>query len=293
MDAIRTPDSRFDKIADFPYEPHYREWQGLRMAHIDEGEGSPVLMIHGEPTWSYLYRKMIPPLVAAGHRCIAPDLAGFGRSDKPVDDDWYSFKNHAGSVVDLLEQLDLSGVTLVVQDWGGPLGLYAATIGAPERVDRIVAMDTGVFSGYQKMSDAWHHFHEFVKSNHDLPIEPLIKGAMATDPSDEVLAAYAAPFPDAESKAGPRTFPSLIPQTPDAPGAAEGQATQEALLKDERPVLLLWADSDPALPLEPVGRAVQGLFPTAEPLTVIENASHFLQEDQGDKIGQMIADWLD
>ncbi len=292
MDVYRTPDERFENLPDFPWEPVYREWQGMRLAHVDEGEGPPVLMLHGEPTWGFLYRKVMGPLLAAGFRCIAPDLPGFGRSDKPVDDEWYTMDRHTDAVVTLLDELDLTDITLVCQDWGGPIGLRTATIERPERFSRLVAMDTGVFNGRQKMSDNWFHFRDFMASHRDIRIEMPIRGGCASELSDEVVAAYTAPFPNEESKAGARAFPPMIPLEPDAPGAAEGQATAEYLRSDDRPALLLWADSDPALPLETTGRAVQTLFPTAEPLTVIENAGHFLQEDQGELIGDKIAAWI-
>ena len=292
MEAYRTPEERFAALPDFAFVPRHLDWEGLRIAYVDEGAGSPVVMLHGEPTWSFLWRKVMRPVLEAGHRCVVPDLPGFGRSDKPVDDGWYSYDRHTDAVVALLDELDLRDVTLVMQDWGGPIGLRAATLERPERVARLVAMDTGVFTGHQRMSDAWHRFAAFVERNSDLPIDRLIVGACRHPPPEEVVAAYEAPFPDARSKAGARAFPRLIPQSPDAPGAAAGQAVAQRLLTDDRPALLMWADSDPALPLEPVGRQVQALFPTAMELTVIEDAGHFLQEDQGEQVGALIADWL-
>jgi haloalkane dehalogenase len=293
MEIARTPEERFTNLPDFPWEPVYREWEGMRLAHIDEGEGEPVLLVHGEPTWGFLWRKVMGPLLEAGYRCIVPDLPGFGRSDKPVDDEWYSYDRHTAALVDLLEQLDLTGLTLVCHDWGGPISLRTASIEVPERFSRLVAMDTGLFTGYQKMSDDWNHFRDFIASHRDVKVDMPIRGGCATELPDEVVAAYEAPFPGVEYKAGIRTFPPMIPVTPDAPGAAAGQAAAQYLIQDDRPSLLLWGDSDPALPLEPVGRTVQMLFPQAEPLTVIENAGHFLQEDQGEQIGRIIADWLD
>lgn len=292
MDVFRTPDERFESLPDFPYEPRYREWEGLRLAHVDEGDGPPVVMLHGEPTWGFLYRKLMPPLLDAGFRCVVPDLPGFGRSDKPADDGWYSYDRHTAAVASLLEELELRDVTLVMQDWGGPIGLRVATLELPDRVARLVAMDTGVFNGHQRMSEGWLRFRDFVARNHDLPIARLITGACKREPPAEVVTAYEAPFPTPESKAGARAFPAMIPLEPDAPGAAEGRAVIEAMTRDTRPALLLWADSDPALPLEPLGRLVQALFPTAAELTVIEDASHFLQEDQGERIGRLVADWL-
>jgi haloalkane dehalogenase len=293
MEVFRTPDERFASLPDFSYEPRYRDWDGIRLAHVDEGDGLPVVMLHGEPTWGFLYRKLMPPLLDAGFRCVLPDLPGFGRSDKPVDDGWYSYDRHTAAIASLLEALDVRDATFVMQDWGGPIGLRIATLELPERVARLVAMDTGVFNGHQRMSEGWIRFRDFVARNRDLPIARLITGACKHEPPPEVVAAYEAPFPTEESKAGARAFPPLVPLEPDAPGAAEGRAVIEAMRRETRPALLLWADSDPALPLEPLGRFVQMLFPTADELTVIEDASHFLQEDQGERIGRLVADWLE
>ncbi|MGK2956393.1 MAG: haloalkane dehalogenase [Solirubrobacterales bacterium] len=293
METIRTPESSFANIEDFPYEPQYREWQGIRLAHIDEGDGPAVLLLHGEPTWGYLWRKVMAPLLDAGYRCIVPDLPGFGRSDKPVDDAWYTFDRHTESVVSLIDDLDLKDTTLVCHDWGGPIGLRTATIERPERFSRLVAMNTGIFSGYQTMTENWKHFRDFIASHRDVRVDMPIQGAAFTELSPETVAAYTAPFPDADSKAGIRAFPQLVADSPDAPGAAEGQATARFLETDDRPSLLLWGDSDPALPLDPVGRRVQSLLPTAAPLTVIEDASHFLQEDQGELIGRLIVEWME
>jgi haloalkane dehalogenase len=251
-----------------------------------------VVLLHGEPTWSFLWRKVVARLLESGHRCIAPDLPGFGRSDKPVDDEWYSYARHTDAVATLLVDLDLHEVTLVMQDWGGPIGLRMATLEQPDRVARLVAMDTGIFTGRREMSEAWHRFAAFVERTPDLPIGRLVAGGCRRPPSPEVIAAYEAPFPDARHKAGARAFPRLIPQSPEAPGAAEGHAVAEALRGDTRPSLVMWADSDPVLPLETMGRAVESLFATAAPLTVVEEAGHFLQEDQGDQISALVADWL-
>ena len=291
-DAYRTPDERFEDLPGFRYEPHYRDWNGLRLAHIDEGDGPTVVMLHGEPTWSYLYRKVMEPLLEAGYRCVVPDLPGFGRSDKPIDDGWYSYDNHTRAVATLFDELDLGEATIVVHDWGGPIGLRIAATEAPERVSRIVAMDTGLFTGHQQMSDAWLAFRDFVARTPDLPIGMLVARGCKNEPPAEVVAAYEAPFPTPESKAGPRSFPPMIPLEPEAPGAAAGRAAAGALVENPRPSLLLWAASDPALPLEPTGRQVQQLFPTADELTVVEGAGHFLQEDRGEHIGELIRDWL-
>jgi len=250
------------------------------------------VMLHGEPTWSFLYRKVMGPLLDAGYRCVAPDLPGFGRSDKPTDDGWYTYARHTDAVVSLLEELDLSDVTLVVQDWGGPIGFRAATLECPGRVGRFVVMDTGVFTGRQRMSGEWLSFRDFVARTPDVPVGMLIERATVTELPQAVISAYEAPFPDERSKAGPRTFPPLIPLEPDAPGAAEGQRVYEALHGDRRPALFLWADSDPVLPLDPAGNALAQLFPNADGPETVEDAGHFLQEDAGERIGRRISEWL-
>jgi haloalkane dehalogenase len=287
--VVRTPEGDLEGLPNFPFEPHYREVDGLRLAHIDEGEGPPVVFFHGEPTWSFLWRNVMPPVRDAGFRCLAPDLVGFGRSDKPGDIDFYSYDRHVALAGTLLEDLDLRGATVVVHDWGGPIGLRLA-VEHPGRVDRLVILDTGLFTGHQRMTDAWIAFRDFVARTEDLPVGFLVRGACKTDPGDEVIAAYDAPFPDVASKAGARAFPLLIPQTPDAPGASAGQRVLEALRDDHRPTLMLWGDSDPVLPLSVAERFAESIG--RPPPRPIDNASHFLQEDQGPEIGGLIADWL-
>ncbi len=288
-DAVRTPDELLEGLPDFPFEPHYREHDGLRLAHIDEGEGAPVVFMHGEPTWSFLWRKVITPVRDAGFRCVAPDLPGFGRSDKPIDIDWYSYDRHVEAIVPLIEQLDLRGATMVVHDWGGPIGLRIAVEHA-ERFDRLVILDTGLFTGRQRMTEAWTLFRDFVERTEDLPVGLLVRGACKNDPGDETIDAYEAPYPSVASKAGARAFPLMIPRTPEAPGAATGQRVLDALKIDARPTLMLWADSDPVLPLSTGARFAEAIGREAP--RVIENASHFLQEDAGPEIGHQIAQWL-
>ena len=292
MDVFRTPDDRFDNLPDYPWTPRYHEWEGLRLAYVDEGDGQPVVLFHGGPSWSFLYRKIMGILLEKGYRCIAPDLIGFGRSDKPTDLGWYSFDRHTESVLSLVEALDVRDAVFVVHDWGGSIGLRIGTLEAPERVARFIAMDTGLFTGRQKMSDTWKMFRDFVERTEDLPVGMLVKNGCATDVPDEVIAAYDAPFPVPQSKAGARAFPLMLPFDPDDPTAVKGREVVDAIRADERQVLLMWGDSDIALPLDPVGRKVQTLFPTAEALTVIHDGGHFLQEDQGHEVGALIADWL-
>src|SRR5947209_82753 len=202
-DAIRTPDELLEGLPDFPFPSHYRNFDGLRLAHLDEGEGAPVVFFHGEPTWSFLWRKVIPSVRDAGFRCIAPDLPGFGRSDKPVDVGWYTYDRHVESMGALLQELDVRGATIVVHDWGGPIGLRLA-VELPDRIERIVILDTGLFTGHQRMNDAWMAFRDFVERTEDVPVGLLVRRACHEDPGDEVIAGYDAPFPNPQAKAGAR-----------------------------------------------------------------------------------------
>jgi haloalkane dehalogenase len=288
-DAIRTPDELLAGLPDFPFESSFRQYDDIRLAHLDEGEGPPVVFFHGEPTWSFLWRNVIPPVRDAGFRAIAPDLPGFGRSDKPVELEWYSYDRHTASMAALLEHLDLRDATVVVHDWGGPIGLRLA-VEHPERIARMVILDTGLFTGRQKMTDAWMAFRNFVERTEDLPVGMLVRRACKRDPGEDVIAAYDAPFPNAASKAGARAFPLMLPLSPDAPGAEAGRRVLDALRGDQRPKLALWADSDPVLPSD-VGRSFTAALGT-EIRQLIPDASHFLQEDAGPEIGGLIAEWL-
>jgi len=289
VDAIRTPDELLEGLPDFPFRPHYRDWDGLRLAHLDEGDGPPVVFFHGEPTWSFLWRQVIPPVREAGFRCLAPDMPGFGRSDKPVDIDWYTYDRHVEALAPLFEELDLRDATVVVHDWGGPVGLRLA-VEHPDRVARLVILDTGLITGHQKMTEAWLTFQSFVARTEDLPVGFLVRGGCHRDPGDEVIAAYEAPFPTPAAKAGARAFPAILPLSPDMPGAQAGQRVLDALRSDQRPKLVLWADSDPILPLSTGERFAAALGTEID--HVIPEAGHFLQEDAGQRIGSLIADWL-
>ncbi len=292
-EIYRTPEERFEGLPDFPWEPSYFDWETaigtVRLARIDEGEGSPIVLFHGEPTWSFLYRKMLPPLLETGHRCVVPDHPGFGRSDKPTDFGWYSFDAHYEATLAHLVEAGVSDATFVVQDWGGPIGMRIAAE-HPEMCGKLVVMDTGVFTGHQPMTDAWKTFRDFVERTDDLPIGMLVGGACHTPPADEVIAAYEAPFPEPAAKQGARAFPLMLPTTPDAPGAEAGQRTLEAMAASDRPALLLWAEHDPVIPPSVGSRLAERIgWPEPE---VISEASHFLQEDQGELLGRRIADWL-
>jgi len=288
-DAIRTPDVLLDGLPGFEWAPSFRQWDGLRLAHVDAGDGAPVVMLHGEPTWSYLWRKVAPPVIEAGFRVILPDLPGFGRSDKPMDEDWYSYDRHTAAIGDLLETLDIRDATFVLHDWGGPIGLRLA-VEQPERVARIVLMDTGLFTGSIPMSEAWHRFADFVDRVDELPVGMLVRRGCATDPGDEVAAAYDAPFPSEASKAGARAFPALVPLSLEDEGAVIARRTLEALRDDRRPLLMLWGAEDRPLPPEQ-GEAFASELGRPAP-RLIADAGHYLQEDRGEEIGRLIADWL-
>lgn len=289
-DVFRTPDDRFANLPGFAFEPQYREWNGLRLAHVDTGGAGPVaLLLHGEPTWGFLWRKVIPVLTAAGYRCIAPDLPGFGRSDKPIDIAWYTYDRLTASLRHLVVSLDLHDVTFVVHDWGGPIGLRVATE-TPERVKRIIAMDTGVFTGTFKMSDAWQAFAEFTANTPDLPVGFLVKGGCVREMPDDVFAAYEAPFPVPASKSGPRAMPPMIPREETTRDARTGQRVLEELAAADWPKLVLWARQDPVLPTK-LGEAFAARIGADGPVW-IDEAGHFLQEDQGEAVGTAIVDWL-
>ncbi len=289
MDVHHTPDERFADLPGYPFEPNYAEVNGLRMHYVDEGEGSPVVCFHGEPSWSYLYRKLLPPLVAAGHRVICPDLAGFGRSDKPTDFGWYSYDRHVEQMTGLLDGLDLTGATVVVQDWGGAIGLRWAVEHA-ELVERLVIMNTGLFSGH--VSKGFLRWRAFAEQNPDLPVGFILQGGTATELGPDVVAAYEAPFPDAASKAGAATFPLLVPTDANSPGAAEMTVVRDELSRWEKPALVAFSDSDPIFPSPKAGQVFVDLIPGAGEQVVIEGAAHFLQEDRGEVIATAILEWM-
>lgn len=286
-DVYRTPDDRFAGLPDFPFAPHYVEIDELRTHYLDEGRGDLMLLLHGEPTWSFLYRRMIPAL-SARFRCIAPDYIGFGRSDKLMKVGSYSFAFHYERLERFADALGLTGLTVVVQDWGGPLGLRYATMHR-DRVSRLVILNTALMSGEAStLSPGLLKWREYALRTPDLPIGQIIKRSVVDRAalSDAVVAAYDAPFPTVESKAGARAFPALIPTTPDAPGAAAILATQEALASWNKPALVCFSDSDPVFP-PPVGEAMARLIPGAR-FSLIRGAGHFLQEEKGPEIAAEI-----
>jgi haloalkane dehalogenase len=277
VDVFRTPDERFAALPDFPYAPRYVEVEGLRLHHIDEGSGPTVLCFHGEPDWCFLYRRMAALLLADGHRVVAPDYVGFGRSDKPTDPAWYSYERHAHFVGAHLAQLDLEAVTVVVQDWGGPIGLRWA-VENRERVARLVILNTGLFTG--RVSQGFEAWRKFAKENPDLPVGMIMQGATTTQLPDDVVAAYEAPFPTVESKAGAWVFPELVPRDENDPAAAAMRAVQRELETWDRPALVAFSDSDPVFPFPKSGEVFTAMLPGAGEQVRIEGAAHFLQEDR-------------
>jgi haloalkane dehalogenase len=284
-EVFRTPDERFEGLPGYTFEPHWFDADGLRLHYVDEGQGDPVLCFHGEPTWAFLYRKMLPPLVEAGNRVICPDYAGFGRSDKPTDRRWYTYDRHVELMSDLLGSLDLSGATVVVQDWGGPIGLRWAVENG-DRVGRLAILNTGLFTG--RVSKGFMAWRDFAERNPDLPVGFVIGGATATDLSDEVVRGYEAPFPNAESKAGAAQFPLIVPTSDEDTGAAEMRAVSDALSRWDKPALVAFSDSDPVFPYPRSGEVFCDLIPGAGEQVKIEGAAHFLQEDSGEQIAAAI-----
>jgi haloalkane dehalogenase len=288
-ELFRTPDERFAELPDFAYEAHWHDADGLRMHFVDEGEGRPLVLFHGEPTWSFLYRKMLPALTGAGHRCVCPDLPGFGRSDKPTDRRWYSCDRHVEHVSSLLGALDLRDAVVVVQDWGGPIGLRWAVENA-ERVGALAILNTGLFTG--RVSKGFMRWRDFAERNPDLPVGAVIDGATTSELAPEVIAAYEAPFPTPESKAGAAQFPLLVPLAEDDPGAAAMREVAAELARWQKPALVAFSDTDPVFPFPRAGEAFSSLIPTAGEQTRIEGAAHFLQEDRGEEIAAVLLRFL-
>jgi haloalkane dehalogenase len=293
MDLLRTPDERFRDLPGWPYEPRYVDVGGVRIHYVDEGprDAPPVLLMHGEPSWAFLYRKMIPAIVAAGHRVVAPDLVGFGRSDKPSRREDYTYQRHVDWIAGALEALDLSGVTLVCQDWGGLIGLRLVAEHA-ERFARVIAANTGLPTGDQKVSEAFLAWQAFSQSVDVLPVGKIIQSGCARPVAPEVLAAYEAPFPDERYKAGARQFPLLVPTRPDDPAAEANRAAWRSLERFDRPLLTAFSDSDPVT--RGAERPLQKLVPGAagQPHVTIARAGHFLQEDAGEELAGVVVEFI-
>jgi len=298
MEVLRTPDEHFRDLTGYPFEPHYVEAPSgdggsLRIHYVDEGPDAadPVLLLHGEPSWSYLYRKMIPVLSAAGHRAVAPDFVGFGRSDKPVRREDYTYQRHVDWTRAFLEAVDLRNITLVCQDWGGLIGLR---LGAehPERFARIVAANTFLPTGDRSPGEAFLAWRRYSQETPEFHVGGIVKGGCVSDLPPDVVAAYDAPFPDDRYKAGARQFPALVPISPDDPAAAPNRKAWEVLLRWEKPFLTAFSDSDRIT--RGGDRVLQAMIPGAkgQPHTTIEGAGHFLQEDKGEELAAVVVGFI-
>jgi haloalkane dehalogenase len=294
MDVVRTPEERFTSLPDFPFAPGYAHTvDGLRVGFIDEGpkEGPVALLLHGEPSWSFLYRKMIPVFVDAGFRVVAPDLIGFGRSDKPTAQTDYTYARHVEWMRSVLfDALDLSGITLVCQDWGGLVGLRLVAE-HPHRFARVCAANTGLPDGTVRLPDVWWQFRDFVQRTPDLPIGMLVSSGVKVPMAEDVVAAYDAPFPDPSFKAGALSFPDLIPQSLDNPATPDNQRAWSVLETFTKPFLCAFSDQDPItrggdLPLLERIPGTKG-----QPHTTIEGGGHFLQEDRGVELAKVVINW--
>jgi haloalkane dehalogenase len=289
VNILRTPDERFAALPDFPFAPRYTEVSGLRIHYVDEGprDAAPVLLLHGEPSWSFLYRKMIPVLAGAGHRVVAPDLVGFGRSDKPSERSDYTYQRHVDWMAAFLAALSLEHVTLVCQDWGGLIGLRLVAEQG-HRFARVVAANTALPTGDQRPPDAFFAWREFSQSAPELPVGKIVSTGCATQLATDVVAAYEAPFPDERYKAGARQFPVLVPASPDDPAAPANRAAWEVLKRFTKPFLTAFGDRDPIT--KGADRFMQSTIPGAagQPHTTIAGAAHFLQEDKGEELAAVV-----
>jgi haloalkane dehalogenase len=289
IEAYRTPDERFEHLPGWEFEPRYVDQDGLRMHFVDEGAGDPVLLLHGEPSWGFLYRKLIPPLARVA-RVVAPDYFGFGRSDKPTRLEDYSYDFHYGSIEQLADELDLRNATVVVQDWGGPIGLRLA-VERPERVARLVILNTGIGGG-RAPSPEWLRFREFMRRvGTEIVAGQLVRISCVTELADEVVAGYDAPFPVPESKAGIVAFPELVPTEPEHPNTAPMNEVREALTRWEKPALVLFSDSDPIFSPAAAERLASRI-PGAGPAEIVADAGHFLQEEKGEEIADRVVRFL-
>ena len=298
MKILRTPDERFANLAGYPFAPHYVEIASgdgatLRMHHVDEGprDADPVLLLHGEPSWSYLYRNMIPGLAAAGHRVIAPDLVGFGRSDKPAERGDYTYARHVAWLHAFVRALDLRRITLFCQDWGGLLGLRVVAAD-PDRFARVVAANTFLPAGDRPIGDAFLAWRDFSQNVPVFPTGRIVHGGTAKGLSPEAIAAYDAPFPDESYKSGARQFPTLVPVSADDPEAAANREAWAQLERFERPFLTAFSDQDAVT--RGGDRAMRERIPGArgQSHVTVQGGGHFLQEDCADELVRVVAGFL-
>ncbi len=292
MQFKTTPNPQFENLPGYPFTPNYVEvGDGLKMHYVDEGkpEGEVVLLLHGEPSWSYLYRKMIPIFAEAGYRVIAPDLIGFGKSDKPLEFSDYSYAKHLEWTNSLIEQLDLQGINLFCQDWGGLIGLRLAA-DYSERFARIVASNTFLATGDATPNEAFLKWQKYSQEVENFEIGKVIQRATTTDLSPEIVAAYDAPFPDDSYKAGARIFPSLVPISSDHPQTEANRAAWAKLGQWKKPFLTLFGDADPIT--KGLEKIFQNIIPGAKGQAheIIKSGGHFIQEDKGEELAtKMIA----
>ncbi len=293
MNILRTPEERFLNLPGYDFEPHYIDISDMRMHYVDEGpaDSAPVLLLHGEPSWSYLYRTMIPPIARAGLRAIAPDLIGFGKSDKPADPSDYTYERHVAWMKAFLENLDLRNITLVCQDWGSLIGLRLAAENE-ERFDRIVLANGGLPTGGGEMPTVFRIWRAFARFSPWFPIGRIVQSGTVSELSAEVVAAYDAPFPDASYKAGTRAFPRLVPTTPNDPAAPANRAAWDVFRNWQKPFLTSFSNRDPIT--RGLDKAFIERVPGAnnQPHTTIRNAGHFLQEDKGPEFARVIIDFI-
>jgi haloalkane dehalogenase len=293
MNVLRTPDERFASLPGYGFAPQYVEIDSLRVHYLDEGPpaAEPVLLLHGEPSWCYLYRKMLPVIAAAGQRAVAPDFIGFGRSDKPAGREDYTYQLHVDVLTAFVERLDLRAVTLVCQDWGGLIGLRVLAE-HPERFARVVAANTFLPTGDQPPGPAFLRWRDFSQTSPVFDIGRIIQNGTATTLPDDVVAAYDAPFPDDSYKAGARQFPALVPTSPDDPAAPANRRAWEVLERWDKPFLTAFGDSDPIT--RGADKVFQARVPgcQGQPHTTIAGAGHFLQEDQGEELARVVVDFM-
>jgi haloalkane dehalogenase len=292
MPIIRTPEERFTSLPDFPFAPHYIEIDEPRVHYLDEGAGEVVLCLHGQPSWCFLYRKMIP-ILATGHRVVAMDFVGFGRSDKYSEFDEYTYGMHRDTLLQFVEQLDLTQITLVCQDWGGLVGLRVVTM-IPERFSRLVIMNTGLPTGEGRFSLPLRLWRLFVRLVPSLPIGLVLDRMGTVQPlPSEVVRAYKAPFPSRRYKQGAKAWPLMLPEEPTLEAALEMKKAREELSGWTKPALVMFSDADPFT--RGVDQLFRDLIPSArdQPAIVIQDAGHFLQEDKGEEIAQHILDFIE
>ncbi len=293
MECLRTPDDRFEDLPGYNFTPHYLIVDDIRIHYLDEGpsDAAPVLLLHGEPSWCYLYRKMIPIIAAAGYRVVVPDLVGFGRSDKPTRREDYTYQRHVDWMRGLLLGLDLQRATFFGQDWGGLIGLRLVAE-HEDRFARVIVANTGLPTGDQAPTEAFLAWQAYSQSASPFHIGRVVRSGCMTDLPPEIVAAYDAPFPDESYMEGARQFPLLVPTRPDDPASEANRAAWEALKRWEKPFLTAFSDSDAIT--RGGERIFQRLVPGAvgQPHTTISNARHFLQEDKGEELGQVVVDFL-